>query len=64
MRSLWNPNRFLRSVARQYWGNPQPTRTATRRIARILWTSTRRKGRKVRPHRFYVPKSNPFWRPL
>lgn len=62
MRSLLNPNRFLRSISPAYWGNPQPTRAFQKRMAASLFNSTRRKGRKVRPNKFYVPQSSPFWR--
>lgn len=62
MRSTINPNRFLRSVSQAHWGNPQPTRTFRKRIVASIFNSTRRKARKVRPHKFYAPKSDPFWR--
>jgi hypothetical protein len=63
MRSLLNPNRFLRSVSPQHWGNPQPTRSYCNALRTSIFTSTRRKGRKVRPVKFFVPRSDPFWRP-
>lgn len=62
MRSLNNPNRFLRSVSQAYWGNPQPPRSTRKRIVASIFNSTRRKGRKVRPYKFYAPKSDPLWR--
>jgi hypothetical protein len=62
MRSMMNPNRFLRSVQRQHWGNPQPTRTYCNKLRASIFTSTRRKGRKVRPFKLFVPRSDPFWR--
>ena len=62
MRSMLNPNRFLRSVSRQYWGNPQPTRTYCNSLRARVFNSTARKGRKVRPFKFYAPRSDPFWR--
>ncbi len=62
MKSLMNPNRFMRSVSQAYWGNPQPTRTFKNRLVKSIFNSTRRKGRKVRPVKFWVPKSDPFWR--
>lgn len=61
MKSLWNPNRFLRSIRQQHWGNPQPTRTFQKRLIASLFTSTRRKGRKVRPVKFFAPRSCAFW---
>lgn len=62
MRSLMNPNRFMRSVSQAYWGNPQPGRVFKARMVKALFNSTRPKGRKVRPHKFWAPKSDPFWR--
>ena len=62
MKSILNPNRLLRSIKQQHWGNPQPVLTFQRRLVASIFTSTRRKGRKVHPHKFYVPKSDPFWR--
>ena len=62
MRSLWNPNRFLRSVSPSHLGNPQPTRVFAKRMQRSLFNSTNRARRKVRPFKFFVPRSDPFWR--
>lgn len=53
MKSLWNPNRFLRSISPAHQGNPQPTRTFKKRLVASIFTSTRRKGRKVRPFKFF-----------
>ena len=62
MRSLWNPNRFLRSISPAYHGNPQPTRVFAKRMQRVVFNSTNRARRKVRPFKVFVPRSDPFWR--
>lgn len=62
MRSVMNPNRFLRSVSQSHWGNPQPTRVMAKRMQRSLFNSTNRARRKVRSFKFFAPRSDPFWR--
>ena len=48
MKSLWNPNRFLRSISPAHQGNPQPTRTFKRRLVASVFTSTNKAKRKIR----------------
>lgn len=62
MRSVMNPNRFLRSISQSYHGNPQPGRVFANRIRRSIFNSTNKARRRVRPFKFFVPRSNPFWR--
>lgn len=62
MCSLINPNRFLRSIRQWYWGNPQPTKTYGNRLRARCFTSTNKARRKVHPHKFFAPRSDPFWR--
>lgn len=62
LRSMINPNRFLRSVSPAHWGNPQPTRTFAKRMQRSLFNSRIHARRKVRPIEFFVRRSDPFWR--
>lgn len=62
MRSMWNPNRFLRSISPSHNGNPQPTRTFKRRLSASIFNSRNRAGRKVRPFKLFIAKSDPFWR--
>lgn len=57
MKSLWNQNRFLRSVSPSFWGNPQPTRTEKRRFVRSVFNSTNHAKRRVRPNRFWTARS-------
>jgi hypothetical protein len=59
MRSLWNPNRFLRSIRQWYWGNPQPGKVFKRRMQARCFTSTNAARRKVHKHRIYLPRSAP-----
>lgn len=61
MKSIWNPNRFLKSVAPWVHGNPQPTKSEGRRIVAGI-VAFRRPKRKVRPVKFFVPRSAMFWR--
>lgn len=64
MRSLFNPNRFLRSIRPWYWGNPQPTRAFANRMRAGCFTSKNAARRKIRPHKFFAPLSNRFWRSI
>jgi hypothetical protein len=59
MKSLWNPNRFLRSIQRWYWGNPQPGKVFSRRMQARCFTSTSNRRRKVHFHRITLLKSRP-----
>lgn len=59
MRSLWNPNRFLRSVSQSYWGNPQPTKAFAKCIQRSVFNSTNKARCKIVKHRFTVLRSRP-----
>lgn len=61
MKSLNNPNRFLRSVQQWVHGNPQPPRYWRNAIV-ASFTGFRRPRRKVRPHKIFIPKSAAFWR--
>jgi hypothetical protein len=58
MKSLWNPNRFLRSIQRWYWGNPQPGKVFNRRMVARLFKGYPAR-RKVHKHRLYLPRSAP-----
>jgi hypothetical protein len=57
MRSLWNPNRFLRSISPAHWGNPQPTRAFKNRMVRSFFNSTNTARRKVKRPMFPILKS-------
>jgi hypothetical protein len=59
MRSLCNPNRFLRSIQHWYWGNPQPTQAYKRRLAASFFTSTNKARRKVPKRVFTILRSRP-----
>jgi hypothetical protein len=59
MKSLWNPNRFLRSIKQWYWGNPQPGKVFSRRMVARCFTSTNNARRKVHPHKITFLRSWP-----
>jgi hypothetical protein len=53
---------LLTAIKPQHWGSPQPGRVFARRMQRQCFTSTNKARRKVRPFKFFVPQSDPFWR--
>lgn len=60
MRSVWNPNRFLRSVSPAYRGNPQPTVTFKRKMVASI-RAFRKPKRKIRTHKIFIPVSSGFY---
>lgn len=61
MKSIWNPNRFLRSVKPWYWGNAQPTKTQARVWQARLFKPWP-KQRKIKPRAFFIPRSSGMMR--
>lgn len=58
MRSMMNPKRFLPSIRRWFYGNPQPGKVQQRRlVSRVFRPYPTR--RVIRKRWFFTPRSRP-----